>query len=159
MYRTRFCYIVFGLSCICVDETRILFEMLLSTSHFFSHLSAVTKVCILTCCRYLWQRFLACLSNPRLSGSASTSVVDAGRCWCRRRECLHPCILMLDSYGDEVVPFSPVLLVCYVWLLQMVIHCILWNARIWLGTPWENLARIILWNGGQMWMYVHVCIT
>jgi hypothetical protein len=37
------------------------------------------------------------------------------------------------NYNDEVIPLSPTLLVCYVWLLQTVIRCVLPSARNKLG--------------------------
>jgi hypothetical protein len=44
-------------------------------------------------------------------------------------QCCRPCVLLLGgNYSDEVIPLSlslsPALLLCYVWLLQMVICCV-----------------------------------
>jgi hypothetical protein len=45
-------------------------------------------------------------------------------------------MLLNGNYDDEVIPFSPTLLVCFELLLQMVIHSVfLRNARSWLGIP------------------------
>jgi hypothetical protein len=33
-------------------------------------------------------------------------------------------LLLGANYSDKVTPLSPTLLVCYLWLLQMVIHCV-----------------------------------
>jgi hypothetical protein len=64
------------------------------------------------------------------------------RCWCRRRGRCHPHDLLPDAiYGDEVISLSPVLLVCYVWLLQMVILFVsLQNVRNRLGWS-ENYGK------------------
>nr|XP_051188634.1 uncharacterized protein LOC127302264 isoform X2 [Lolium perenne] len=42
--------------------------------------------------------------NMVFFGLALTLVADVGRCWCRRRGCRRPCVLLLDdNYGDEKV--------------------------------------------------------
>jgi hypothetical protein len=69
----------------------------------------------------LWPLPLA-LPNETLGFSASTSAADAGSCWCRRRGCRCPRILLLNANnGDEVIQLSPTLLFCYVRLVLMVI--------------------------------------
>jgi hypothetical protein len=85
----------------------------------------------------LFSDFLSFLPKPGVSGSALREAADARRCWCRQRGCHYPRFPLLnDNYDDEVIPLSPTLLCCYVWLLQMVIRCVfLRSARNWLGIP------------------------
>jgi dolichol kinase len=50
------------------------------------------------------------------------------------------------NYDDKVIPLFPTLLVCYVWLLQMVIHSVCQN-KILLGKFCEMVG-----NYGCMYM-------
>jgi hypothetical protein len=74
-----------------------------------------------------------CRPKPWDFGLALTSV-DARRC-CRRRGRRRPRIPLLNgNYNGKVIPLSN-LVVCYVWLLQMVIGCVFLR-NVMIGCRW-----------------------
>jgi hypothetical protein len=57
---------------------------------------------------------------------------------CFRRGRHYTCFLLLSAnYGNnEVIPLSPTLLVCHVWLLQMVICCVFSGKPLFTMIDW-----------------------
>jgi hypothetical protein len=75
-------------------------------------------------CSYLWPWLF-----PPTTETWGFWLDVGGRCrtqLCCRRGCHHLRILLLGAnYGNnEVIPLSLTLLLCHVWLLQMVISCV-----------------------------------
>jgi hypothetical protein len=56
---------------------------------------------------------------------AADSVADLVHYWCCWTGRCPRVLLPGANYGDEVIPLSPTLLVCYVWLLKMATRCVL----------------------------------
>jgi hypothetical protein len=55
-------------------------------------------------------------------------------------------MLLGANYGDKVIPLSPTLLVCYVWLLQMLIFCVFFPMQ---GISWERVKNSVRNHGRQ----------
>jgi hypothetical protein len=106
----------------------------------------------------------ACCCSPPISCVASRNMGFLAQHRWRMRGAAGVAGEDTANYGDEVIllsiSLSPTLLVCYVWYLQMVIHCVfLRKARDLVRDSIRKTSRKILWNCRQLWMHLHVWTT
>jgi hypothetical protein len=137
-------FFVFCLSCVGGAETLSCLWLLLTSCLCFH--SVFTKVWLLMYCSYLWPWLF-----PPPTETWGFWLDIGGRCetlLCCQRGLNHTRVLLLANFSNnEVIPLSPTLLVCHVWLLQMVIRCVFFGKPLWLiGFVLLVSATIWLWT-------------